>query len=162
MRGSFTMKLPERKFACEQFSLSLFEETLPLLVSHWREVAHFQDIPLNPSYPFYNALATGGLLRVFTVRQEERLVGYAVFVVRPNPHYQTSLQAIQDVLYIAPNARGPSSIRFLKFCDEKLRSEGVQAVYHHVKAAHNFGLVLQRLGYELVDLIYTRRLDKEI
>jgi N-acetylglutamate synthase-like GNAT family acetyltransferase len=53
---------------------------------------------------------------------------------------------------------GPDLIRY---CDEQLRADGCQAVYHHVKAAHNFGPLLKRMGYELVDLIYAKRLDKE-
>jgi hypothetical protein len=49
--------------------------------------------------------------------------------------------------------------RFIKWCDEQLRAEGVAVVYHHIKAAHNFGPMLERFGYELVDLIYSRRLN---
>lgn len=155
------MKLPVPTFQAEPFTADLFQEALPLLASHWHEIAHFKDIPLNPDLSFYKSCQTAGVLRCYTARAGSDLVGYAVFIVRRNPHYQTSLQATQDVIYIQPAHRGGLGRRFIKFCDTELRLEGAQAVYQHVKAEHNFGLVLQRLGYELVDLIYAKRLDKE-
>lgn len=160
--AGFTMKLPLGvEFAHKRFDSTLFQEMLPMLVAHWQEVAHFKDIPLDPDLKFYTALESAGVLRTYTARRAGELCGYAVFVLRFNPHYKTNLQAIQDIVYLDPSARGKLGLKFLKFCDEELRAEKVQAVYHHVKASHNFGLVLQRIGYELVDLIYTRRLDKE-
>ena len=49
--------------------------------------------------------------------------------------------------------------KFILWCDDELRKEGVQVVYHHIKAAHNWGKMIERLGYQLQDLIYCRRLD---
>lgn len=162
MTGSFIGKLPERTiFARESFTSELFSEALPLLAAHWQEIAHYPDIPLNPDLSFYHSCEKAGILRCFTARRESTLVGYAVFIARYNPHYRTSFQASQDVIYIAPDSRGKMGLKFIRFCDRELQQEHVQAVYHHVKAAHNFGLLLQRIGYELVDLIYARRLDKE-
>lgn len=150
-------------FAREPLRDRLWDEALPLLVAHWREIAHYQDIPLDPDQAIYQSAADAGILRCYTVRRDAsdrgELMGYAIFFVRPNPHYCSSLQAVQDVLYISPSARGTTGYRFIRWCDEQLRAEGVQAVYHHVKAAHNFGRMLERLGYECVDLIYARRLD---
>ena len=137
-----------------------FPDTLPLLEEHWREVAHYQDIELDPDLEVYAAAEAAGMLRVFTARTlEGKMIGYAVFFCRTNPHYRNSLQANQDVLFISKEHRGMGG-RFILWCDEQLRSEGVQVVYHHVKAAHNFGKLLERFGYTLVDLIYSRRLDK--
>jgi hypothetical protein len=162
MKGSFAMKLPVGIiFGREIFTPQLLSEMLPLLVSHWSEVAHFTDIPLNIDLNFYRNCEEQGILRLYTFRRNNELLGYAVFFVKRNPHYQTSIQANQDVLFLSTKARGPLSLKFIRFCDNELRAEGVQAVYHHVKVAHNFGLILQRMGYELTDLIYARRLDKE-
>ena len=136
-----------------------FDEALPLLKEHWEEIAHFKDIPLEPDYEFYAAAENAGILRTYTARNEEGiLVGYAVYVVRNNIHYKSSIQALQDILFISKSYRGMGG-RFILWCDEQLKADGVQAVYHHVKTAHNFGRLLERLGYNLVDLIYCRRLD---
>jgi hypothetical protein len=144
----------------------LWKEIQPLLVDHALEIAHFDDIPLSPDKDLYFMMEQKGLARVFTVRRADgehprgaRLIGYAIFFVRHAMHYQTSLQAQEDIIFIAKEERGFGG-RFIAWCDEQLRAEGVQVVYHHVKAAHNWGKVLERQGYELVDLIFAKRLDK--
>lgn len=135
-------------------------EAAELLHAHWDEVAHYKDIRLNPDIPKYKALEDSGCFRSYTVRFKKTnlLIGYAIFAVNYNMHYKDSKQAVQDVLFIHKDYRGFGR-KFIEWCDEKLREEGVQAVYHHVKAAHNFGPMLERMGYQLVDYIYARRLD---
>lgn len=138
----------------------VLKEITPILYAHYREIAHYQDIELKPDWAKYQMLEDKGVLRMFTARLETgELVGYAVYFVQKNVHYSDSLQAVQDILYIRKENRG-SGGRLIKWCDEQLASEGVQAVYHHVKQAHNFGPLLERMGYDLVDLIYAKRLDK--
>jgi len=138
----------------------LWEEATPLLEAHWREVAHYQDIALKPDVETYAKLQAAGQLRCYTARDCGRLIGYVVFFVRPNPHYATSIQAHQDVLFVALDYRkGMVGVRLIKFAEQRLRAEGVQVIYHHAKRTNKVGELLKRLGYELVDEIYAKRLD---
>lgn len=147
-------------FQQEPANQALFDEVMPLLQMHYEEIAHFKDIKLNPDFSKYQALANAGTLRVFTARKDGELVGYAVFFIVPNIHYRDSVQANQDILFINKKHRGFGR-QFIKWCDEQLKSQGVEVVYHHIKAAHNFGALLEAMGYELVDLIFAKRLSKE-
>jgi len=152
---------PKLKFSLEPCTRELLDELLPLLHIHWKTVAHFQDIELAPDTEAYLKLQEHGMLRVFTAREETSgLIGYAVFFVRPNIHYRKSLQAQQDVLFIHPEKRGFGA-KFIAWCDKQLAAEGVQAVYHHVKAKPelNFSPLLEKQGYHLIDLIWAKRLD---
>ncbi|HEX7828635.1 MAG TPA: hypothetical protein VF787_03230 [Thermoanaerobaculia bacterium] len=157
-------------FHAEPFTRKLYAELLPCLQDHWREVAHFPDIELEPDVDRYLAAQGAGVLRIFTVRAEmppwaqdtdprPLVVGYCAFFVQPNPHYRQSLQAAADVLFLARTVRAANALRFLKWCDEQLRAEGVQAVYHRTKVAHDFGKLLERMRYTAVDVTYVRRLD---
>lgn len=150
-----------RAYLRELLTRDLLAEMVPLLEAHWREVGHYEDIPLKIEAAVYLDAEARGTLRVFTVREHAALVGYAVFFVRANPHYADSLQAVQDVIYVAPTARGQTGARLIAYADDCLRADGVQAVYHHVKTAHNWGKLLERMGYEAVDVIYAKRLDRE-
>ena len=134
------------------------DEARPLLFEHWKEISHYPDIPLDPDEERYYNFEKGGVLRVYTARDEGKIFGYAVFIVNTNAHYKTSLQAMQDIIFIHPERRGMGG-RFILWCDEQLKAEGVQIVFHHIKAKHNFGAMLERFGYELIDLIYGKRLD---
>lgn len=137
----------------------ILEEAKPLLELHWREIAHYQDIPLDPDWEFYRS---SPFLRCYTVRSHRQLVGYAVFGVGRNKHYMGSLQAVQDIVYVHPVHRGVAGFRLLRFCDAQLKAEGVQVVYHHVKPAHPvLGLLLDRMGYQDADIVKAKRLDKE-
>ena len=140
----------------------IFDEAMPLLRAHYREIAHHQDIPLDPDFERYKHLEDLNVLRCYTARDDEdgRLLGYAVFIVSPNLHYRKSIQAMQDVLYVRPENRG-TGLRLVRYADECLAADGVQVVTQHIKAAHNFGAALERMGYELIDLIYQKRLDEK-
>lgn len=147
----------------EPFTRELFEEAFPLLSLHWREIAHYDDIALNPDVERYLGLEQADVLRVFTARAGGALVGYACFFVSCNGHYSDSLQALQDILYVDPGWRCSTiGLRLIRACDEALRVEGVQLVLQHVKEAHPaLAVILERMGYERIDVIYGRRLDRQ-
>ena len=148
------------RFAREISGAGLHQELIPLLQEHYDEIAQFKDIPLKPDFLRYDAIEKAGALRVYTARDDGRLVGYAIFIVGPHLHYKTSLQAVQDVLFLTEKLRrGLSGLKFIKWCDKMLASDGVQVVCQHVKKARDFGKVLLRLGYRHADTLYVRRLD---
>jgi hypothetical protein len=141
----------------------LTREMWPLLERHYKEVAVDQDIPLKPDFETYLSMEQAGFIRCFVARETTAdntlaLVGYAVYFVKNNIHYSTSLQAVQDVLFIDKSSRG-TGMRFINWCDGELRKEGVQRVIQHVKTFLNFGPLLERLGYLHIENIYARRLD---
>lgn len=133
-------------------------ELEPLLMRHWEEIAHFKDVPLQPDFDAYRKLEDRDCLRVFTARNDGALIGYAIFIVSVNIHYATR-QAVQDVLFLAPEYRNARvGLGLIKFGDDELTKECVSAIFHHVKAAHDFGPLLRSIGYELVDYIYGKRI----
>lgn len=144
---------------------AVIDEADALLFLHWKEVAHYPDIPLAVDRPVYEAMDAAGILRIYTARDESgKLIGYAAFIVGPNSHYSTSgNQAKQDVLFVAPDARlHRVGLQLVKFCDAQLQAEGIQVVMHHVKLAHPaLGRLLVHEGYEPVETIFAKRLDIE-
>lgn len=165
--------MPSVAFARESITDALLAEAMPLLRQHWHEVAAYDDIPLAVDTSSYLASGEAGVARCYTVRSATsghlrglsaefvgNLVGYALFFVRPAPHYAGSLQAAQDVIYLDPALRGGTGAEFIAWCDEQLRADGVQVVHHHQKNAHPaLGKVLSRLGYTPVETVWSRRLD---
>ncbi len=133
-----------------------------LFAAHWREVARYQDVPLEIDWPFYLAAEARGETRMITAREGGELVGYALFLLPRHPHYTGLRQARQDILYLAPeHRRGRAGLTLIRVAETRLRAEGVQLVYHHAKPASQMGELLRRLGYELFEEIYARRLDEE-
>ena len=146
-------------YQAERVSL-LWEEAEPILREHWEEIARYKDIPLAPDKEAYAGLEAAGQLRCYTVRDGYRMVGYAAFIVRRGLHYQGSLQAAQDVLYVDPGYRaGMTGVKLIRYAEQRLAAEGVQVVYHHAKRTNKVGQLLERLGYEFVEGIYAKRLN---
>ena len=146
------------KYQREPVTNALIHDLIPLLNLHYKEISANQDIPLSPEFENYKKIDESGMLRVFTARNESGLVGYCIFFVNRNSHYSTSLQAVQDVLFVHPDHRG-SGAKLILFCDNELKKEGVQVVYHHIKVEHDHPSMMARLGYKFVDKIYSKRLD---
>lgn len=134
-----------------------------LLHDHWHEVAHFTDIPLEPDWDAYAQVEQSGRLKIFTVRIAGELVGYAAYILNHNPHYKSSLQAVQDILFLSPaHRKARIGANLIIYADAYFRGQGVQAVYQHSKAKKelDMGPLLKRLGYELVDTLWAKRLDR--
>lgn len=149
-------------YQAEQLA-DLRAEAHALVLKHWEEIAHYRDIPLEVDEAFYLAAERSGATRCFTARIAEtrELVGYVVFFVKLNPHYANSLQALQDALFLHPeHRRGRAGTALITLAEAHLKAEGVQVVYHHVKRGSQAGELLKRLGYELVDEVYAKRLDE--
>lgn len=143
-----------REKACEQ----LFEELAPLFVLHHDEVEHFKVAPIAVNVRRYIELEEQNSLRIFTARLETgELVGYSFIFVTQPLHYQGSTQAAQDLLFIHPAHRGQKGA-LVAWGEAALAKEGVEVAYVSIKARHNVAPMLERMGYELVDLVYGKRL----
>lgn len=132
-------------------------ELAPLTERHYDELGQV-DMELAPDWARLLALEAAGVLVLFTVRDDARaLVGYAIFFVQPHIHYRHSVCAINDVIWLAPECRGGTGMRFLRYLDMGLAALGAQKIFYHAKPAHPaLGRALRHLGYTVVEHIYAR------
>lgn len=147
----------------QQESLAgLWPEITPLLERHWRELATYDDIPLDPDKTGYQALEQADRLRTYTARAAGELVAYAVFIVGGSMHYRTSRIAVQDAIYVAPeHRRGGLGAELVAYTEEQLRALGAKVVHHHQKLAHPaLGALLKHAGYMQIEHIWAKRLDQ--
>lgn len=136
-----------------------YEESLPLLKEHWAEVDNLGS-PIDPDIETYLTVEEAGFIRVYTVRDNDskKLLGYAIYFVRRANHFKNELHAVQDMIFIRKESRGLNG-DFIRWCDQQLKAEGVNVVFNNVKVAHDFGPLLERLGYTHVEQSYARRLN---
>lgn len=132
-------------------------EEAPLLFTSHREEIDLFDLPLDYNAEFYRDAEASGALKVYSVREDNYLIGYCVFVLFKHPHHKTSLHAKQDILYIQKHKRG-RGISFLKYCEQRLKEAGVEYIHQCVPAQNDWSKLLTRMGYDKLETIYTRRL----
>lgn len=139
-------------FSREYFSIGLWNEMKPLLQKHYAETANKFYGPFNPDIEFYNKAQD--MTRIFTMRQEDRLVGYQIYFILGDPHSLGRVQAVQDVLYLEPESRkGLIAYRFMKWCVDQLSGE-VDVIFQRISARNDFGNLFRRMGFVLEDLTY--------
>jgi GNAT superfamily N-acetyltransferase len=149
-------------FSRETLSTELLDELQPIFDEHYLEIAHYQDIPLKPVFQSYFDTQAQNRLRLFVVRNHGVAIGYNIVVVQQNAHYGTSKQAAQDILYVTKEYRGEGiGRRLVVYANEMLAVEQTQLIHHHVKVAHPaLAHILETEGFELVEYVYSKRLDK--
>jgi GNAT superfamily N-acetyltransferase len=142
----------------QEFLVTTEREARPLLEKHWKEIAINKDhIKLNPDWEAYADLEASGNLKIFTARNDGALVGYFVVFVRKHIHYKDHLFAHNDILFLSePYRKGYTGIKLIKFAEECLKADGVSVLTINTKTHRPFDGVLQRLGFNHVENIYSK------
>ena len=71
----------------QEFLATVEDDIRPLIQKHWEDIALNKDkIKLNPDWDAYHTLEQAGVLKIFTAREGDKLVGYFVVVVQRNLH----------------------------------------------------------------------------
>lgn len=160
---SIYMAIGQAVIQREMLTEALWSEVMPLLTAHYHEIAHYPDIELNPWKERYFTLQDNGALRLLVARDEGGLIGYLAVLVTPHLHYADSLTASQDVLFVRNDHRGLLLGRdLIRAAEEMLRAEGVQVFSQHCKVRPDIdvGRLFRAMGYEPMDMIYVKRLDR--
>lgn len=143
------------RIAAEPFS-SWHIEAVPLFLAHWEEVATNRDaIPLCVDTGKIITLERAGLWHAWTVRADGVLVGYCCVLVAPHVHYMPHSFAYVDVIYIAPEHRkGGVAVMLIRAMEAGLPQ--ASKIIFHVKIEHDFGALLERLGYVATEKNYEK------
>lgn len=140
-----------------------FIEELKLIIpEHYDELCVTKDFPLMPDYEAFGRLYVAGMLRCMTVREDNQLIGYAIFLVQPHLHYKTCKTAFEDMYFLKKEYRkGRVGIRLFQFAEDVLKKDGVNRVIMHTKIHLDNSRLFEYLGYRLTDKLYTKILSTE-
>ncbi len=143
-------------FAEENFADCL-EELKPLHIAHWMETENYrQGLPFNPNYERYKTFAEVGFYRLFTARDNGKVVGNIGMYVTQSMHTQTKI-AQEDTLFLLPEARrGFTASKFIRFVESVLVSEGVEEINITIKRTNAMDVLMRRLGYTHAANLFTK------
>lgn len=144
----------------QEFLAAVYDEIQELLRLHWEEIALNKDIiKLNPDWEQYEEAEKAGALRGFTAREDGKLVGYFVVLVNRSLHYKDHLFANNDIIFLHPEHRkGLAGVKLIKFAVDCLRADGVSMLFINTKVHRPFGPVLERLGFNHIENVFSKRL----
>ena len=140
---------------CDPFAF--VEEMKTLFPLHYEELCVTKDFPLAPDYDAYKRLADSGMLRCITVRADDEMIGYIIFIIQPHLHYMTCKTAFEDIYFIRKDYRkGRVGIRLFKYAEEVLKGIGVNRIIMHTKIHMDNSSLFEYLGYKWTDKLFTK------
>jgi GNAT superfamily N-acetyltransferase len=146
----------------QEFLATVKDEIVPLLNSHWEEIALNKDkIKLNPDWEAYDNLEQVDKLKIFTARDDNKLVGYFVVIVGVNIHYKDHLFASNDIIYLSPEHRkGFTGIRLIKFAEKCLKQDGISVLTINTKVHQPFDKLMDFLKFRKIERVYSKYLGE--
>jgi L-amino acid N-acyltransferase YncA len=134
------------------------KDNIHLVEEHWEEIVLDKEKrPLDPWWEWFEKVEQDGTLITFVARDENEVLGYAVFILHPHLHSRNLRIAVNDAVFLRKSNRAMGAGRqFLKYCDEELEKMGVQMINWHVKPIRDFGPALESMGYVMHEKIYIR------
>lgn len=140
---------------------TLLADGRTLFDAHAKEDSTHPDIPLSLNEDQYHRMEALDLLRLYTVRTNGQLMGYAVVAVYHSLLFKTCKQGICEALYLDPSVRkGLTALKFLKHIKASLTDAGVQVLRLHARPESTFDTLLLNLGHRVTHLEFEIRLDK--
>jgi GNAT superfamily N-acetyltransferase len=133
-----------------------------ILPAHYDELCPCKDFPLAPDYEAFGRMDAAKMLRCITVREDNQLIGYMIFIVQPHLHYKTCLTAFEDIYYLKKEYRkGRVGLRLFQFAEDVLKKEGVNRVIMHTKVFLDNSRLFEYLGYKFTDKLFSKVLNME-
>lgn len=131
-----------------------------LLERHYDELTTDKHvIRLDPDWGKYEGMERDKALRIFTARQDGRLVGYSVFFLVWGMHYRSNLFGQNDVVFLDRPVRcGGAGVRLIRFSAEQIKEAGADKILWHAKPGTALHKLLVKLGYIEQDIILGRAL----
>lgn len=135
-----------------------YPECLPLWKEHYAEFeqAHKRRMKMAPDVETFENLDLRGQLQILVARDDGKMIGYCLVVIKPHIHYCNSICGFEDSYYLSKSYRkGMTGVKLLKKSIEHLRARGVEKVFFMTKEFISIAKILEYLGMEKTDEVYS-------
>jgi len=136
------------------------EEAEALMRADWEEInSPAKGDKFEIDWETYLQLESMGILKVFTARDDGRLVGYFSVILSAVLHNKGSVQAVGDAFYVHKDFRkGFVGIKLFKFVESCLLEDGHRGLVVASTEAYPLDRLLTRMGYVKAETQYYKDL----
>lgn len=92
----------------------------------------------------------------FVLWHDEEIVGYSFWVTGHDFMQAHQIRADELAVYVSKQHRGRPAIRFLKFCEMKLRDMGYTKIVRYAQIDNPLAKVLEKLGYKKAEYLLSK------
>lgn len=135
----------------QEFLLHIYHEMEDLLEEDYKEVGH-NGYTFNPDWDSYLALETQGMLKVFTARVDNILVGYFVTMIFPSFQSKGNTVVANEAIFVTKEYRKSRiGVGLFKFTEKCLKEDGHKTLIVTTTEANPIDNLLQRMGYYKIE-----------
>ena len=137
----------------QEFLYSVRGDVENLIQDHYNEVYPVRNVfDWDMDWDAYEKLEEAEMLKIFTARDGENLVGYLWVLLTPNLHSKGSVLACDDGLFVAETHRGKAVAKeLIRFTEDCLREDGLK-VFHIVGTTEKpINSFMKRMGYTEIE-----------
>jgi len=137
------------------------DQIAELLRAHWDEIALNKDVMvLKPDVDKYRQLESMGLvLTLVAYDDDDQIIGYSINFIQHHLHYADLKYVANDVLFVRQDLRGSTRIgrQLIAETEAKAKAIGAQLVLWHAKEGTALATLLPRIGYQVQDIVFSKR-----
>lgn len=128
-----------------------------LLEAHREELTTNKDLmKLAPRREIYERLEAAGALLSLGAFVDDKLVGYSIGILDRNLHYGDLAVLQNDLFFVGLEHRARLGLRLMNETERLAAQRGARMVLWHAKQGSSFANILDRKGYRVQDIIYSR------
>lgn len=132
-------------------------ELMALYPEHYDELSVTKVFELEPNYEVYKQLEQLNILKLITCRDDNKLLGYILFIVTPHLHYKSCITAVEDIYFLKKEYRkGRVGIRMFQFAEKFLKEIKVNRIIYGTKVHLDNSKLFEYLGYSFFEKLYTK------
>lgn len=130
-----------------------------LLENYWAEADERREsCQLSLDYDSYAQLERAGMLKVFVHKDDEKVVGFVVYIISPCAHTRI-LKATTEITYVVPGYRGTGVVDDMYATAERyFKATGVTHVFMTLKTEFGHKSLIERAGFKHVENVYFKEL----
>jgi len=105
----------------------------------------------------YAKLEDLGLVKIFTARDNGKLVGYLWVILSPNLHSKGTTVASDDGLFVSKEYRGKQVAQdLIRFTEQCLKEDGLKVFCISGTHENPIGPLMNRMGYTAIETKYQK------
>jgi GNAT superfamily N-acetyltransferase len=116
--------------------------------------------PLRMNWDVFIKLNEQGHVMLFTARDGERLVGFALYYIHAHLHHMGMMAASCDILAVDVDHRGKGiATAMLKYAEHVFRNRGIDFITQGSRTCYDVEPLFPKLGYRLIEQGYMKELN---
>lgn len=147
----------------EPLSYMIMNGLLALTQEAHAELEHeHRDHPYSPDWEEYQRSENNDGLRFVALRENQKLIGYAVIVLIRDVHHFGLMLGVYRDLFVTKSKRGYAA-SFVRYIDKQLGNIGANRTLlgERLTSGNEAGNFYKAIGYEPQELIHGKNLIKE-